>query len=66
MLFNSFVFIFAFLPLSLLFTYSSGIWNQKAAKVALVCMSMVFYAWWRPSQLALLLISIAFNYVVGA
>ena len=38
---------------------------ETAAKVALVCMSFVFYAWWRPSQLPLLLISIAFNYVAG-
>jgi D-alanyl-lipoteichoic acid acyltransferase DltB (MBOAT superfamily) len=27
---------------------------------------LAFYAWWRPSQLPLLLISIAFNYVIGA
>jgi alginate O-acetyltransferase complex protein AlgI len=65
MLFNSFVFIFAFLPLSLLLTYSAGTLNQTAAKVALLCMSLAFYAWWRPSQLPLLLISIAFNYVAG-
>ena len=65
MLFNSFVFIFAFLPLSLLLTYGAGTWNQTAAKVALLCVSFVFYAWWRLSQLPLLLISIAFNYVAG-
>ena len=65
MLFNSFVFIFAFLPLSLLLTYRAGTWNQTAAKVALLCVSFVFYAWWRLSQLPLLLISIAFNYVAG-
>lgn len=66
MLFNSFLFVFAFLPLSLLFTYGAGRWSQAAAKVALLCMSLAFYAAWRPSQLPLLLISIAFNYVVGA
>jgi alginate O-acetyltransferase complex protein AlgI len=65
MLFNSFVFVFAFLPLSLLLTYLAGTWNQTAAKVALLCMSLAFYAWWRPSHLPLLLISIAFNYVAG-
>jgi alginate O-acetyltransferase complex protein AlgI len=65
MLFNSFVFVFAFLPLSLLLTYGAGTWNQTAAKVALLLMSLGFYAWWRPSQLPLLLISIVFNYVAG-
>lgn len=65
MLFNSFAFIFAFLPLSLLFTYCAGTWRQWAAKVVLLGMSLAFYAWWRPSQLPLLLASIVFNYAVG-
>jgi len=65
MLFNSFIFVFVFLPVSLLLTYGAGIWNQTVAKVALLCMSLAFYAWWRLSQLPLLLISIAFNYVAG-
>jgi alginate O-acetyltransferase complex protein AlgI len=65
MLFNSFVFVFAFLPLSLVLTYGAGARNRSAAKVALLLLSLAFYAWWRPSQLPLLLISIAFNYAVG-
>ena len=65
MLFNSFIFIFAFLPLSLLLTYGAGTWSQRAAKVSLLGLSLAFYAWWRLSQLPLLIISIAFNYVVG-
>ena len=65
MLFNSFIFVFAFLPLSLLLTYGAGRWAQTAAKIALLGLSLAFYAWWRPSQLPLLLISIAFNFVVG-
>jgi len=65
MLFNSFVFVFAFLPLSLVLTYGAGARSQTAAKVVLFFLSLAFYAWWRPSQLPLLLISIAFNYVIG-
>ena len=38
---------------------------QRAAKVALLGLSLAFYASWRLSQLPLLIISIAFNYVVG-
>lgn len=65
MLFNSFVFVFAFLPFSLLLTYGAGRRSQQAAKVVLLSMSLAFYAWWRPSQLPLLILSIAFNYVAG-
>ena len=65
MLFNSFIFIFGFLPLTLIVTYALGRWRQRAAKVALLLLSLGFYMWWRPSQLPLLLGSIVFNYVVG-
>jgi alginate O-acetyltransferase complex protein AlgI len=65
MLFNSYIFIFAFLPLSLLLTYAAGRWNQTASKVVLLLLSLVFYAHWRVAQLPLLLGSIAFNFIVG-
>jgi D-alanyl-lipoteichoic acid acyltransferase DltB (MBOAT superfamily) len=65
MLFNSYVFIFAFLPISLLLTYGAGRWNQSASKVVLLLLSLAFYAHWRVAQLPLLLGSIAFNFAVG-
>jgi D-alanyl-lipoteichoic acid acyltransferase DltB (MBOAT superfamily) len=65
MLFNSEIFSYVFLPLSLLLTYLAGRWDQRAAKWVLLFLSLGFYAWWRPSQLPLLLLSIAFNYGVG-
>ncbi len=65
MLFNSFVFIFGFLPLALAATYLLGRWRQSAAKLALTLLSLGFYAWWRPVHLPLLVGSIVFNYVVG-
>lgn len=66
MLFNSFAFIFGFLPLTFAVTYLLGRWKKAAAKVALTLMSLGFYAWWRPIHLPLLLGSIVFNYYVGA
>jgi D-alanyl-lipoteichoic acid acyltransferase DltB (MBOAT superfamily) len=64
MLFNSFVFIFGFLPLALLLTYAAGRFG-RLAKIVLTLMSLGFYAWWNPIHLPLLLGSIVFNYVVG-
>ncbi len=66
MLFNSFPFLFGFLPIALLLTYWAG--RRKTptlAKFTLAVMSLGFYAWWRPVYLWLLLFSIAFNYLVG-
>jgi alginate O-acetyltransferase complex protein AlgI len=64
MLFNSFVFIFGFLPLALLLcraVQGSG----GVAKWTLTLLSLGFYAWWSPVHLPLLLFSIVFNYLVG-
>ena len=67
MLFSSFVFIFAFLPLSLAVTYGAGRLRRFnwVARVALTLLSLGFYAWWRPMQLPILVGSILFNYLVG-
>lgn len=65
MLFNSFFFLFVFLPVAFVGTYALGRWRQDAAKVALTLFSLGFYAWWKPEHLPLLLGSIVFNYVVG-
>jgi len=65
MLFNSFMFIFAFLPLALVVTYGLGHWSQRAAKLAITLFSLGFYAWWRPVHLILLVGSILFNYAMG-
>lgn len=66
MLFNSFEFIFVFLPITF-FVYFY--FNQKrlteAAKGFLVFASLFFYSWWNIAYLPLILISMLFNYVVG-
>jgi alginate O-acetyltransferase complex protein AlgI len=63
-LFNSFLFIFGFLPIVLLLTYLPG-HRAKLAKALLTLASLAFYAWWKPIHLPLLLGSIVFNYLVG-
>lgn len=65
MLFNSYPFLLVFLPLTLagffLIARSSHVW--AAAWLALA--SFVFYGWWNPVYVVLLLASIVFNFVVG-
>lgn len=66
MLFNSFVFIFAFLPLCfiLYFGLNKFGWHQ-AAKGILVIFSLYFYAYFNLSYLPIILVSIFVNYTVG-
>lgn len=66
MLFNSYVFIFAFLPIVvavylLVREYRQGLW----AVAWLVAASLFYYAWWKPQFLILLLVSITVNAAFG-
>lgn len=63
MLFNSFVFLFAFAPMSILGFYVCGRFGDRMAQLWLILVSFVFYGWWSPSFIALLIISIFFNAV---
>ena len=66
MLFNSFPFLFGFLPLALVLTYAAGRRSAPTlAKATLALLSLGFYGLWRPVYLWLLLFSIAFNYALG-
>lgn len=66
MLFNSYEFIFFFLPISLIvFFYIGNIGHHRIALSWLVGVSLFFYAWWNPAYLGLLLFSILFNYACG-
>jgi len=66
MLFNSFEFIFLFLPVTWALYFQL---NKKRLTVAsnawLLFASLVFYSWWNISYLPLILVSILFNYTVG-
>jgi len=66
MLFNSYAFIFIFLPVTLLVFFSIGNKGHHRIAIAwLVAASLFFYGWWNPAYLSLILGSILFNYAVG-
>ncbi len=66
MLFNSYTFIFGFLPLVVLgFALCTRCRARQPAMIFLAGASLVFYGWWNWHYLFLLLFSIAFNYGWG-
>src|SRR5215211_5539142 len=66
MLYNSFQFVFIFLPIALLGYWVAGFFRTNLAQLSwLVLVSSVFYASWEPIYLVLLLGSIAFNFMIG-
>ena len=66
MLFNSYEFIFAFLPITF-FVYFYLLHKRlvTGAKGFLVFASLFFYSWWNVIYLPLILCSMLFNYVIG-
>jgi len=67
MLFNSYEFILAFLPLTALIFFLLGRKGFFQGAIAwLVCASLFFYGWWEPKYLVLLCGSIAVNFLVGS
>jgi D-alanyl-lipoteichoic acid acyltransferase DltB (MBOAT superfamily) len=65
MLFNSHVFIFLFLPVTLLIYFVLGKRSTRMAAAWLTIASLFFYGWWNPAYIFLLVISILFNYLIG-
>jgi len=66
MLFNSFEFIFLFLPTVFLVYFLIGsIFNKELAKVWLIISSLFFYSWWNIAYLPILLGSIGVNFYIG-
>jgi len=67
LLFNSYEFIFAFLPITLFVFFLIGARSHHRLSVAwLVSMSLFFYGWWNPVYLGLILFSMLFNYSLGS
>jgi alginate O-acetyltransferase complex protein AlgI len=64
-LFNSYAFIFAFLPVVVAVYYWIGQRNDAVSAVWLAAASLFFYAWWSTAYVWLLLASITFNYGAG-
>jgi len=65
MLFNSYAFIFLFLPVTLFGFFVLGGINRKLAAGWLAVASLFFYGWWNPAYLTLLVASFLFNYGLG-
>ena len=65
MLFNSFVFIFAFLPVTFGVFFLLGRNNPPLAAGWLGLASIFFYGWWSLTYVPLLLASIVFNFILG-
>ena len=66
MLFNSYEFVFLFLPISfLIYFYLNKKKLVTSSKIFLVAASLVFYSWWNIVYLPLLLASMLFNFFVG-
>ena len=69
MLFNSFEFIFYFLPITLGVFFWIGRRRENIKQqlpiLWLIIASLIFYGRWKPLNLPLIIISIAFNYYLG-
>jgi len=66
MLFNSYEFIFIFLPIVwILYFYFNNIKYSEIGKSFLIFASLFFYSWWNIKYLPIILISMFFNYIVG-
>jgi len=67
MLFNSYTFIFAFLPITFfIYFYLNQKKLTEVAKGVLILSSLFFYSWWHIAYLLIILSSIFFNYTIGS
>jgi alginate O-acetyltransferase complex protein AlgI len=65
MLFNSYVFMFVFLP-TVLAGYTLALrYNNRIAMAWLFASSLFFYGWWNPAYIWLIAVSLLFNYMAG-
>jgi alginate O-acetyltransferase complex protein AlgI len=64
--FNSYWFIFLFLPITLgIFLFLRKLNYPKLVPVWLILASLFFYSWWNPVYVILLILSIIFNFMIG-
>ena len=62
MLFSSLVFLFTFLPITLLVYY---LVPRKVKNVVLLIASLIFYAWGEPVYILIMFLSIGIDYTHG-
>ena len=65
MLFNSYVFLYAFLPIALAGYFLLARSGRVPAALWLVGMSLLFYGWWNPAYVPLLVLSIGGNHLLS-
>jgi D-alanyl-lipoteichoic acid acyltransferase DltB (MBOAT superfamily) len=65
MLFNSYPFVFVFLPVTLGAFFFFGLFSRTLAALWLFAASLFFYGWWDPTYVGLLLASILLNFTTG-
>jgi D-alanyl-lipoteichoic acid acyltransferase DltB (MBOAT superfamily) len=65
MLFNSYEFVFAFLPVTVVVFFALGAASRTWALRWIIVASLFFYAWWRPVNLLIVTPSILVNFVLA-
>ncbi len=66
MLFNSYIFICVFFPLTMVLWYGFNIMGRhRLAQLVLACLSLCFYGYGHPSYIVLILSSVAVNWLVS-
>ena len=65
MLYNSYEFIFVYLPLAFAGFFLAARLSQQLAALWMACASLFFYGWWNPACVSLLFVSILFNFGMG-
>jgi alginate O-acetyltransferase complex protein AlgI len=66
MLFNSFEFLFAFLPATLLIFFLLGCTSRREIAIGFLSLaSIFFYAWWNPVYVLLILAEVIFSFLIG-
>jgi alginate O-acetyltransferase complex protein AlgI len=63
--FNSFAFIFWFLPIIMIGFFTIGRYSPKMASLWVILCSFFFYGYWNPKYITLLFASILINYILG-
>lgn len=64
MTFNSYIFIFAFLPLAVLSFYAAGRFSKRAADAVLVLFSVAFYAYAGWKSLLVMIVDVCLNALI--
>ncbi len=66
MLFNSYPFLFLYLPVVFAAFFVIGRFSRPLAALWLFAASLFFYGWWNPAYVSLLIGSILFNFAMGS